>query len=601
MSLSFTDAALTYLGQQISANNKVPAGQSFLVAIAIMEAEGDDSLFLIKGTYSNGAVSNLDKTFAQITAASGNDKVIVLKLTEGSSYYYLPCSKITSSSIVFADDIESGLKVTLSSADAVTVGTATASVPMTDTTWAALKALRDGGNLVPGMQYRITDYNTIVTGYYDLSALAEGVQGYLHYGTSAGHAFDVIVTADDESTLNENARAALHSGDTYFANSDLAAWELKYCLDNDATRFSFANSSGKGVIFWMKDEFGNEAGYDFKNWQFVRYALKLADATESFTPSDPLGFVYDAANGQHKRYGSPYHVIMALLSYMSDGEYVNPCSKNYDLACGSYILGSIQSASIDSTYKSTFGAELYYTFDYYDSANDVHYDLSLCGVEGAICQNNVIEETRDILGLLMIELEGVTPLYDLIGVGCNVFQSTDVLAQRMPITLCLDNTIGAAGVLNTIGSETICFNVELGSSCSDVELGSYCSDVELGNDCSYITLGNRCYSIVIGQLSQNNTLTGYVRNLEMETGCSSVTFEGSNTDQYGNFQNGPISIKIAKLYGVTIPAERIPTSGRMEILNFSTSSNQAAIVNYTDVDTKTVYKTTNGGTTWTAA
>lgn len=134
MSLSFTDAAMTYLGQQIGANNKVPAGQSFLIAIAIMEAEGDDALFLIKGTYSNGAVSNLDKTFAQITAASGNDKVIVMKLTEGSSYYYLPCSKITSSSIVFADDIESGLKVTISSADAVTVGTATAAVSWNDLT-----------------------------------------------------------------------------------------------------------------------------------------------------------------------------------------------------------------------------------------------------------------------------------------------------------------------------------------------------------------------------------------------------------------------------------------------------------------------------------
>ena len=93
--------------------------------------------------------------------------------------------------------------------------------PMTEITWSALKALRDGGQLTPGMQYRITDYNTIVTGYYDLSLM--GAQGYMHYGTSAGHAFDVIVTADDESTLSENARAALHDGDTYFANSDIGA------------------------------------------------------------------------------------------------------------------------------------------------------------------------------------------------------------------------------------------------------------------------------------------------------------------------------------------------------------------------------------------
>ena len=124
MSLSFTEAAMTYLGSKVGVNNKVPAGQSFLIAIAIMEEGGDDSLFLIKGTYSSGSVSNLDKTFSEITEAAGDDKIIVLKLTSGSDVYYLPAVKVTSSAIVFADDVESKLMVTLSSANAVTVGTA---------------------------------------------------------------------------------------------------------------------------------------------------------------------------------------------------------------------------------------------------------------------------------------------------------------------------------------------------------------------------------------------------------------------------------------------------------------------------------------------
>ena len=124
MSLSFTEAAMTYLGSKVDVNNKVPAGQSFLIAIAIMEEGGDDSLFLIKGTYSSGSVSNLDKTFSEITEAAGDDKIIVLKLTSGSDVYYLPAVKVTSSAIVFADDGESKLMVTLSSANAVTVGTA---------------------------------------------------------------------------------------------------------------------------------------------------------------------------------------------------------------------------------------------------------------------------------------------------------------------------------------------------------------------------------------------------------------------------------------------------------------------------------------------
>ncbi len=87
-------------------------------------------------------------------------------------------------------------------------------------TYAALKALRDGGNLVPGTWYRITDYHTTV------SPLITDVR-------SADHQFDVIVRADDASHLNENGYAAHHEGDEYFAACKLEAWELQYRLDND--------------------------------------------------------------------------------------------------------------------------------------------------------------------------------------------------------------------------------------------------------------------------------------------------------------------------------------------------------------------------------
>lgn len=123
-------------------------------------------------------------------------------------------------------------------------------------TYAELKSLRDAGKLVPGQQYRITDYTCTTT-----QANTK----------SAEHIFDIIVTADDERTLNEIARAAKHYGDTYFANSDLNAWKIWYCLDNDTNRFAWADATnGKGVIYRMIDEFGNDCPYDFKNIQFYR-------------------------------------------------------------------------------------------------------------------------------------------------------------------------------------------------------------------------------------------------------------------------------------------------------------------------------------------
>ena len=249
---------------------------------------------------------------------------------------------------------------------------------LTKITYNKLKLLRDTKQLIAGMQYQITDYECTTT----------------QIGTaSAGHKFDIIVTADNEYTLNENARACIHEGDTYFYNTPLSgyvpittpitldynntytllveqlpdvgssvkigtldvstdillervseneinieaylvgsiatatfieefmgdkiyrltlsetaltgvvftpiendyaslvnyttgsgdydeqysipvplnAWEIKYSLDNDVLKYSWADeTNGKGVIYYMKDEYNNEAPYDFKNILFKR-------------------------------------------------------------------------------------------------------------------------------------------------------------------------------------------------------------------------------------------------------------------------------------------------------------------------------------------
>ena len=86
-----------------------------------------------------------------------------------------------------------------------------------------LVTLRDNAQLIPGQQYRIIDYITTTS--------QENTQ-------SAGHQFDIIVTALNESTLSEEAQAIQHSNDKYFDSSNLSAWKLWYCLDNDTNRFA---------------------------------------------------------------------------------------------------------------------------------------------------------------------------------------------------------------------------------------------------------------------------------------------------------------------------------------------------------------------------
>ncbi len=130
-----------------------------------------------------------------------------------------------------------------------------------DILYADLLALINNNKLIPDSSYRITDYTTTT------------VQTNT---TSAGHDFDVIVTALSTNELSEDAKCVRKSDDTYFANAKLEAWEIKYCINNDTSRFAWADVvNGKGVIYYMKDEWGNECPYDFKNIQFNKSSVFL--------------------------------------------------------------------------------------------------------------------------------------------------------------------------------------------------------------------------------------------------------------------------------------------------------------------------------------
>ena len=380
---------------------------------------------------------------------------------------------------------------------------------LTNITYSELKALRDTSALVPGMQYRITDY--------ECTTSAENT-------SVGGHAFDIIVTADSSSKLNENARAARNSSYTDYApDAKPEAWELKYCLDNDTTRFAWADSTnGKGVIFYMKDEHNNSAGYDFKSIQFLRYALKLADATADYTPTD-TGLVYDAST-QPNRYGSPYKIFTALQSYKQTGTYVNPFPmkykgqdvNNYDFSVGYNILGTIQFPEADGTYLSTFNADWYYTFDYYKDGE--HYDISSVGFEGinTRCLNNTLLPDFDALASV---LDGSSQVK---GLGATCFMNNYIADSENHNGYCFDNLIDIHSPFNTFG----CFAVHnvFGNYCNDLIFGDSCDSNTFGNGCYSNTVGNYCYSNTFGDSCDYNTVGNSCYSNTFGNGCYYNTF-----------------------------------------------------------------------------
>jgi len=116
-------------------------------------------------------------------------------------------------------------------------------------TYAELVTLRNNGELEPGAKYRITDYVT--------TTMQPNTR-------SAGHQFDIIVTADAPDKLNENAHAALHA-EIASIRRLYKTDGLKYSNEVDTEEyFDYVGTfSFDGVTYyrWQKYEKNDETEY----------------------------------------------------------------------------------------------------------------------------------------------------------------------------------------------------------------------------------------------------------------------------------------------------------------------------------------------------
>ena len=153
-------------------------------------------------------------------------------------------------------------------------------------TYEELKTKRDEGSLIPGLWYQITDYEASTT--------------QDHTNVGAGQ-FDILVLATSNNTLSEEAKAVRHEGNIYYPDYvQFNAWKIWYCLDNDTSRFFWADEeNGKGVIYRMIDEFGNDCPYDFKNIVFEFNGTYVYTFNSSFDePLDASIFENGAKNNK---------------------------------------------------------------------------------------------------------------------------------------------------------------------------------------------------------------------------------------------------------------------------------------------------------------
>ena len=372
------------------------------------------------------------------------------------------------------------------------------------TTYAELLAMVDGGTLVAGQQYRITDFVTTVAN--DAEA------------RSAGHTFDLIVVADDEKTLNAAARAIAHDGDTYFANADLSKWQVWYDIHNDTTRYQWADAtSGKGVIYRLIDEWQNDCPYDFKNVQFKRYKVTHDDDHDNLSSLD--GY-YLGTGGEN--YGLTTDTSDYVWCYTFD-------SIDGDvsvIAAGSDALSYAYKRRMFNNVIAPYASIMTIDGDTYvvRCLNNITLCTQLNSEQSQYSLPNTCSIGGQVFNIGIVDAIAITIGYDtqnIIAGQC--FEMNDLGAGGAVMTFgdyCYSNTFGNGCYSNTFGDS--CRYNTFGNSCYSNTFGNGCDSNTFGNSCYYNTFGNSCYSNTFGNECYSNTLGNNCRYNTFGTRTASV-------------------------------------------------------------------------------
>lgn len=349
---------------------------------------------------------------------------------------------------------------------------------MEEVIYSELVALRDNASLVAGMKYRITDYVT--------TTVQEDTK-------SANHQFDVIVEAVSENELSKLAQATQHEGDTYFNDNDLEAWQLWYDLDNDTTKYKWADSVyGKGVIYRMIDEKRNDCPYDFKNILFH---------TTNYTN-----------NTTSDKYYYTFSYVVGGVLY--DGTAEKRATTCYDNSIGTYIING----------KSSLNGNIFRNYSFTNACRSNTFRDS--------CINNIFEADcsyNTFMPYCNRNTFGTSCTGNMFGSSCssNIFYSH-----------CSSNTFMEGCVRNIFRSS--CGSNIFGNNCCDNTFGNLCGNNTFGNDCRYNTFAEECGNNTLGNSCTEITFWKYTYNRKLDRDHTSITL---NEEYYDDGTNALVPIK----------------------------------------------------------
>ena len=358
-----------------------------------------------------------------------------------------------------------------------------------------------------------------------------------HYGNMyhlTNHLVDAVIDVGPETITFEKI-------------VNLDAWKLKYSLDNDESKFAWADNRAvmqvkdsndedeettylyvrdssqdeEGQYAWIFiSESGNKSIKDNTTW----YLVKDTDIIYTSSEEVSIGDVLDMS-------GTPVTVIDYERSVGKGVIYRMIDDKNNDLP---YDFKNIQ------YYKNSIWQYTFNTPSYEDDS------LSNAGCHGNIIKNylnkiKVVELNHNTFGNNCFNNTfGYGCYSNTFGYGCYYNTFGNNCFNNTFENGCYYNTFGNNCYYNTFGYD--CYSNTFGNSCGTNTFGNYTSVNTFGNSCGENTFGNNCYYNTFGNGCFSNTFVNSLTSVTdfceyniIDNGCKYLYIVGNGTASSSNY------------------------------------------------------------------
>ena len=511
----------------------------------LMSSQDKAALDELPNSISEAEISSISNT------QTANDVTIETHSANQILTTTIPCATSTTAGVMSAEE-----KVALDNAK-----------QLVNITYDELKSLRDSSKLIPGMQYRITDY--------EFTTLNPQLK-------AKPSTFDIIVTADDDHTLNENARAVRRDILQVVTKLNVIDIDGEYAgMVDDFDYYEYEDVMEiDGVVYykWRKNE---EDVTDY----FILTDTRIFEGVTAESPYTPIGYGWTDADGQYSEGGShpdkavfpadddvvgPRDYAAWELKYTIDNVLWSASKGQWILTDDEMEFERVGTIEIDGkTYVLWYNKDFDPGFGegetkgYYASHGEVESNdtaLALVDIENkrivsedygqvSYCYKGDSEGKGTILWLK--DEYRNSAYYD----HHNVLVRNDQGSEWFPTFAadCYDNIIGPYNHKYTSRFEQIGVNIfyrgcycnrldannewnTFGDSCNSNTFGDSCTYNTFGTGCDSNTFGQRCTSNTFGDQCTSNTFGNYCKNNRFGNYCASNTFGNycySNTFDYG--------------------------------------------------------------------